>query len=87
MPNTKSAEKALRQSHRRRTMNVRKKRSLKTVLKAFERAVEAKNKTEAQKLFSEVQQALDKSAKANIMTPNTAARKKSRLSGVLKKIA
>jgi len=87
MPNTSSAAKALRQSERRRIRNVRKKRSLREVLKQFEKAVLAKNKDQATKLFSSVQQALDKSAKANIIKKNNASRRKSRLSAQLKKLA
>lgn len=86
MPNTKSAEKALRQGERRRVRNIRRKRSLRDVLKQFERAVETKNKIEAQKLFPLVQQALDKSVKTHIIRKNTASRKKSRLAGKIKKL-
>ncbi|MBI4121349.1 MAG: 30S ribosomal protein S20 [Candidatus Ryanbacteria bacterium] len=86
MPNTKSAEKALRQSKRRHVRNLKRKRSLKDVLKKFERALAAKNKAEATKLFPLVQKALDKSAKTNILSKNTAGRKKSRLAQRLKKL-
>ena len=87
MPNTKSAEKALRQARRRRIRNIVKKRSLKDTVKKFERALAAKNKVEAQKLFPLVQKALDKSAKTNIITKNTASRRKSRLAQRLKKLS
>ena len=80
MPNTKSAEKALRQSERRRIQNIQRKRTLKDTLKRFEKAVASKNKSEAVKLFATVQKVLDKSAKNNIIKKNTASRKKSRLS-------
>lgn len=87
MPNTKSAEKALRQSRRRRIRNVAKKRSLKDALKKFEKALATKNKTEAVKLFPLVQKALDKSAKSHIIAKNTAARRKSRLAARLKRLS
>lgn len=87
MPNTSSAEKALRQSKKHRVNNIRKKRSLKDALKSFERAIQAKNKAEAIKLFPHVQKALDKSAKSHIITKNTAARKKSRLAARVKKLS
>ena len=87
MPNTSSAAKALRQSERRRIRNVRKKRSLRDVLKQFEKAVLAKNQTEAARLFSSVQKALDKSAKTGIIKKNNASRRKSRLAAQLKKLA
>jgi small subunit ribosomal protein S20 len=86
MPNTKSASKALRQARRRRVRNVRKQKSLKEALKAFERMVAAKNKTEAARLFPSVQKALDKYAKSNLISKNTAARRKSRLAARIKKL-
>ncbi|MEK7576272.1 MAG: 30S ribosomal protein S20 [Patescibacteria group bacterium] len=87
MPNTKSAEKALRQGKRRRVRNIRKMKAIKDVLKGLDRALIAKNKAEAISLFPKAQQALDKSAKSNIITKNTAARKKSRLAARLKKLS
>ena len=86
MPNTKSAKKALRQARRRHVRNIRKTRSLKSALKQFGRALVAKDKAEALKLFPGVQKALDKSAKSNLITKNTAARKKSRFSASIKKL-
>jgi len=86
MPNIRSAKKALRQSKTRRVRNIRRKRALKDILLAFEKAVNAKNKTEAQGLFSRVQKIIDKSSKNNIIKKNTASRKKSRLAHQLAKI-
>jgi small subunit ribosomal protein S20 len=86
MPNTKSAKKALRQGRRRHVRNVRKTRSLKSTIKQFERALTAKDKAEAIKLFPGVQKVLDKSAKLNLIAKNTAARRKSRLSARIKKL-
>jgi small subunit ribosomal protein S20 len=87
MPNTVSAAKALRQAKRHRVRNVKKKRSLKDVMKQFERALTAKNKSEAAGLLPKVQKALDKSSKSHIITKNTASRKKSRLALRLAKLA
>ncbi len=86
MPNTSSAEKALRQGKRRRVRNVRKSKAMKDVLKGLDRALTAKNKAEAIKLFPAAQKALDKSAKSNLITKNTASRRKSRLAARLKKL-
>lgn len=80
MPITKSAKKALRQSKQRRVLNIRRSRDLKKTLKDFEKAVLAKNKEEAHKLFPHIQKILDKSAKRGLIKTNTASRKKSRLS-------
>ncbi|MEK7649784.1 MAG: 30S ribosomal protein S20 [Patescibacteria group bacterium] len=87
MPNTSSAAKALRQSERKRVRNVRRKRSLRDVLKQFEKAVAAKNKAEATKLFPAVQKALDKTAKSGLIKKNNASRRKSRLSAQIKKLS
>ena len=87
MPNTKSAEKALRQSKKRRIHNIKRKRIMKDALKQFEKALAAKNKAEAIKLFPLVQKALDKSAKSHIIAKNTAARRKPRLAARLKRLS
>ncbi|MDA1334811.1 MAG: 30S ribosomal protein S20 [bacterium] len=84
MPNTKAATKALRQSQRRRLLNIRRKRAMTGPLKAIEKALKAGNKDEALKLLPKVQKELDKSARRNIITKNTASRTKSRLSKRLK---
>ena len=60
---------------------------MKDALKQFEKALVAKNNVEAQKLFPLVQKALDKSAKSNLITKNTASRRKSRLAARLKKLS
>ncbi|MEK7643116.1 MAG: 30S ribosomal protein S20 [Patescibacteria group bacterium] len=86
MPNTKSAEKALRQSDRRHIRNVKQKKSMKDVLKRFEKALLEKNNSEALSLLSSVQGVIDKAAKRNLITKNTAARKKSRIAKRLKKL-
>ncbi|HEY4477242.1 MAG TPA: 30S ribosomal protein S20 [Candidatus Paceibacterota bacterium] len=86
MPRTTSAKKALRQSDTRRTRNVRRKRSLRDAIKKLEKALAAKNKIEAEKLYRTAQKAIDKSAKNGILKKNTASRMKSRLSSALKKL-
>ena len=84
MPITKSAKKALRQSIKRRERNIAIKRALAKTLKSYERLVKAEKIDEAKNHFSKVQKALDKAAKQGILKPNKAARKKSRLSKLLK---
>lgn len=82
MPIIKSAKKALRQSLKRRERNLKRKASLQKALKNFSRLIKAKKLDEAKNYFPQVQKALDKAAKQNIIKKNTAARKKSRLSKV-----
>ena len=79
MPITKSAKKALRQSFRRRERNIKRRKALKDVVKAFIKAVAQKNMDEAKKLLSLVYKALDKAVKRGVIKQNTASRRKSRL--------
>lgn len=83
MPNTKSAEKALRQSKRRRTENLAKMRALKSILKDYKNLAAEKKIQEAAKELSLVYKKLDKAAKTNLIKKNTAARLKSRLTKLL----
>ena len=85
MPITRSAKKALRSSKRKRERNVEKKSALKRAVKKITKLVTEKKADEAKKYFPEVQKLLDKAAKTNILKPNAAARKKSRLSAMVKK--
>ncbi|MCL5004581.1 MAG: 30S ribosomal protein S20 [Patescibacteria group bacterium] len=84
MPIIKSAKKALRQSTKRRKVNVKRKTELKSVIKQFKKLVAEKKKEEAQKYLSSVYKKLDKSAKVNLIKKNKASRLKSRLSKLIK---
>lgn len=79
MPITKSAKKALRQSERRRTRNIIKKGAYKAAVKKVRALAIAGNKKEVEAAVSLAYKALDKAAKTNVISKNTAARKKSRL--------
>lgn len=83
MPNIKSAQKALRQTKRRKARNVKRKTELKTVVKKY-KALTKSDKDEAKKYLSEVYKKLDKSAKVNLIKKNKASRLKSRLSKLVK---
>jgi small subunit ribosomal protein S20 len=80
MPNTKSAERRMRNSARKRTQN----RSVKTRLHSLERgylrALGSGNKEEAAKALRAITSAFDKAAKSGVVHRATANRKKSRLS-------
>lgn len=82
MPITKSAKKALRQSDKKRTYNLRRKKVMKDVLKDI---TKSDNKDEAKKLLSKAYKAIDKAAKRGVIKKKTAARKKSRLTKSLNK--
>jgi small subunit ribosomal protein S20 len=84
MPNTKSAKKALKQDQVRQKENLRKKRNFKELFKEIQRLSLAGKKDEIQELLPKYDKAVDKAAKTNIIEPNTAARKKSRIRRFLK---
>ena len=86
MPITSSAKKALRAGDRKRVYNLASKKSVDTVIKNFKKFIVSKEKKEASKLLPAVYKALDKAAKTHFIDKNTASRKKSRLSAMLKKI-
>ena len=83
MPITKSAKKALRQSEKRKKGNLRKKKTLKNLLKKIRDLVSEKKIEEAKKLLPQVYKALDKTAKIGLIKKNTARRKKSRITKLI----
>ena len=84
MPNTKSAEKRLRQNKKRRSHNKTIKSSLKTRLRKVREAVSGENLEASETAFREVVKSLDRAAAKRVIHPNAAARLKSRLSSKLK---
>ena len=85
MPITSSAKKALRSSKRKHVFNQRRKDTMLSIIKKVKKFVADKNTKEAMKLLSEAYSVIDKAAKTNLIKKNTAARKKSRLSKLIKK--
>jgi len=83
MPITKSAKKALRQSIKRKKLNLGKKKVLKNLLKKVKSLVSEKKIEEAEKLLPQVYKALDKTAKVGLIKKNTAGRKKSRITKLI----
>ncbi len=83
---TSSAKKALRASKKKRVFNIRHRDSISEVAKEIKKLVAAGNKSEAMKLLPKAYAELDKAAKTNYIKPNAAARKKSRLSAMIKKV-
>jgi small subunit ribosomal protein S20 len=72
-----------RKSERRRALNRGRKLRLKKALKSF-KAV--RTRAEAEKIWSEVQAVVDKSARKGLLHRNTAGRMKSRLARTLAKL-
>lgn len=86
MPITKSAKRAIRGSLRKKVYNDRRKKAMKDVTKEVRALATAKDKKAAQELLSKAYKAIDKAAKTNVIKKNTAARKKSRLAKLIKKV-
>lgn len=86
MPNTKSAMKAMRQSSRRRTINLKTKTNLKAAVKQVKKSVVEKKPKEALAELQKAYSALDKASKKGVIHKNTASRKKSRLAKAIAKM-
>jgi len=83
MPITQSAKKAIRGSLRKKAFNDRRKRAMKEVVKKIEKVAKT-NKDEAVKMMPGAFSAIDKAAKKGVIKKNNAARKKARLSRLVK---
>ena len=83
---TRGAKKAHRSSLRKRVFNLRRKDEVSRAVKSLKRLIVSSKKKEAEKMFAQVQSALDKAVKGKTLKRNTASRKKSRLSKLLKKL-
>ena len=79
MPITKGAKKAHRGSERKKVFNIRRKSAMKDVVKNVDKAVLAGDTKKAEELLPAAYKAIDKAEKRGVIKPNTAARKKSRL--------
>ncbi|MEK7187624.1 MAG: 30S ribosomal protein S20 [Patescibacteria group bacterium] len=86
MPRTSSAKKALRQNKTNKARNVKTKEAYKKAVKEYRKLVTAKDFTKAKEKLPGVFQILDKAAKRNTITKNTASRLKSRLSRAVARV-
>ena len=87
MANIKSAKKRIRVIDKKTARNRRIKGHLKAILKNFEAAIEAGNKAEAEAALQVAISEISKAASKGIYHKNTAARKISRLTVAVNKIA
>ncbi len=85
MPITSSAKKALRNSNKKRVFNIRRKKAVESAVKELKGFIKEGKKEELLKVYSKIQKALDKAAKEHTLSKNTASRKKSRISKLIKK--
>ncbi len=79
MPNTKSAERRMRNSERKHNQNKSVKSRLKTLEKNFLASIKTGKKDEATHAYGAVSSGFDKAAKTGVIHSGTASRKKSRL--------
>jgi small subunit ribosomal protein S20 len=86
MPNTKTAEKRLRQNVVRRARNRSIKRAVRTQCRKVREAVSAGHVEQAESEFRVAAKRLDQAGAKKIIHPNSAARIKSRLSAKIKAI-
>lgn len=86
MPNTKSAEKALRQNLKKKSRNNHFKALYKEASKEFERAIKSGNVEEATVLLPKVYSNVDKLVKKNVIHKNNWDRRKSKYAKLLKTI-
>jgi len=84
MPNTKSAERRMRNSARKQSQNRRVKSNLRRLEKDFRATAVAGKKDDAAKLLPGLYSAFDKAVKYGALSRPTVNRKKSRLAAVLK---
>jgi len=86
MPQLKAAKKDLRKNQRRRTINNRWRSTVHNTIRAVQDAITQKDKKTALEALPKAQAALDRAARRNIIHPNKAARKKSRLLKAIAKL-
>ncbi len=86
MPITRGAKKALRQSIKKRNFNRARKDGALSAIKSVKKLIADGKKKESLAAFRLAQKAIDKAVKGKTITKNTASRKKSRISKMIKKL-
>ena len=86
MPITRGAKKTVRADANKRVFNVRRASAMKTVVKEIKTAVAKGERKVAEELVPKAYKAIDKAKKRGLIKMNTAARKKSRLVAMIKKV-
>lgn len=86
MPVTKSAKKRLKTDRKKRTRNLRVKKSLKVIIKNLNQTIKLKKEEEAKEALVKAGSALDRAASKGVVHKNTARRKKSRLAKRVNKL-
>lgn len=87
MPQLSAGKKALRTSARRRAVNDVWRQKIRAAMKSIREAIVAKDSKAALEQLIQAESVLDKAARRNIIHPNKAARRKSRLRKTVANIA
>jgi small subunit ribosomal protein S20 len=87
LANIASAKKRVRQSVKARARNAGQRSMVRTTIKKVVKAVDAKNKAEAETAYQEMVPVLDRYANRVLIHKNKAARHKSRLAAKIKALA
>lgn len=87
MPNTKSAEKRMRQNEKRRMRNRQKRSQMRTEIKKFRQLLSEQKLEDARGILKQVYSIIDRTAQKGVIHANTAARYKSRLTKHLNELA
>lgn len=85
MPIKQSAKKYLKASKKRAAQNSKIKKTFRVAIKTVRELAKEGKSDEAKKAFPAMQKAIDKAAKVGVIAKGAAARKKSRLSRMIKK--
>jgi small subunit ribosomal protein S20 len=84
--NSPQAKKRVRQNEKRRVHNKSIKSECNTIKKKILNALESKNTEEAKQFFTDYQSKVDRAARKNIVSKNSAARNKSNLTKRIKEL-
>jgi len=79
MPTTRAAKKALKQTVKKTERNLIVKTRVDFLMRKLKKAMADKNMEEGEKIYHDLQKAIDKAAKRNIYHPGKASRIKARL--------
>ena len=87
MANTKSAEKRMRQSEKRRARNRADRATMRTAVKKVRVALDAGDAQQAETMLKEAVAVIDRSVRKNVLHRNTGSRTKSRLTKAVRAAA
>ena len=85
MPQRRTAKKDLRQNKKRYQANLKIKQRMKAAIQKFKKSLADSDAASRKNSLKELYKALEKAAVKKVIHPNKAARKKSRLSKLLRK--